>query len=82
MRLVPVTSGPVRVSIAPLGLESCMSTISNERSDATRDATIGELNAKAQVKVMSVPTITIPEVPALLVSVRDGDGTRIQIRHI
>ena len=55
-----------------------MSTISNERSDSTRDATIGELNTKGQVKVTPDPTITMPEVPALLVSMRvDGDETSI-----
>ena len=81
MRVVPATFGPVSISIVPLGQDSCISTISNERSDATRDATIAELNTKVQVKVTSAPTITMSEMPPL-VSMREvGVGT-VSNEHI
>ena len=67
---MPVTVGPLRVSGVP-SLDSCASTVSSERSDAT----ITELNTKVQVKVTPVPTVTMSELP-LLVSIREeGVGT-------
>ena len=72
MRVVPVIGDVDRSLSGVPSLNSCTSTISNERSDAN----IAEFNSKAQVKVTSNPTIKMLALPLLLVKMReDGVGT-------
>ena len=62
--VVPVTIGPVRASGVP-SLDSCASTTNKKISEPT----IAEFNCTVQVKVKSDPTVWMPELPLLLVSV-------------
>ena len=67
--MVPVTVGPVRASGVPF-LDSCASTISNERSDCE---TAG-LNSTVQINSTLVPVLGIGL--GLLVTItEDGSGT-------
>ena len=52
MKVVPATVGPVRVSGVP-SLDSCVSTISSERSDSITDG----LNSTVQARVTLVPSM-------------------------
>ena len=70
MKVVSVTVRLVKVSRVS-SLDSCASTISNERSGTT----IAESNTKVKVKVVSDPTITISVVPLLVIIRDDGGGT-------
>ena len=68
MKVVPVTVGPDRASRVP-SLDSCASTISNERSDCETPSTISTV----QVTVTLVPSRT--GVRGSLVTRTDGFGT-------
>ena len=64
--VVSVTIGPVRASGVP-SLDSCASTTSKNISEPT----IAEFSCTVQVKVASDPTIWVPKLPLLLVSVTE-----------
>ena len=69
VKFVPVTVGPVRLCIVPLGLKSCADTISNGSSDSITD----KPNSTVQVTMTEDPLLTIL---SLLVTVTDcGAGT-------
>ena len=68
MKVMPDITGPVRSSGVP-SLDSCASTISNERSDSETPSPI----SMVQVTVTLVPSRT--GVGGLLVTRTDGFGT-------
>lgn len=72
MKVVPVTDMVRSLSRDP-SLDSSISTISNERSEAT----IAEFSTKVQVKVISSPTVTMSEMPLLVSTREDGVGTTV-----
>ena len=76
MRVVPVIGDIDGLLSGVPSLNSCTSTISNERSDAN----IAEFNSKAQVKVTSNPTITMLAL-SLLKMREDGVGTMQAYLH-
>ena len=71
MKIVPDTIALDGLNKVPFGLDSCASTISNERSDAT---SIVEFNSTVQVTV----TVDIPSTGLnglLVVDTEAGEGT-------
>ena len=70
MKVVPVTVGPVRTSGVP-SLDSCASTISNERSECN---TAGP-NSIVQVRVTSDPSGRIGPTGSLAKLMESGVGT-------
>ena len=78
MKVVPVTTGPVRASGVP-SLVNCASTTSKKISESS----ISECNFTAHVKVTSDPVIWLKILVLLLVkAIEDGVGTTLIDEHV